>query len=679
MKYVALLSGGKDSCFNLLHCSENGHELVAAASLRPEQGKDEIDSYMYQTVGQDAIEVVAKALDVPLYRRVIAGDAVHQGSEYGARAAQGTGDLKGDETEDLYELLSTVLEHHPEVKGVSVGAILSNYQRVRVEHVCRRLGLTSLAYLWQRDQAELLSEMIEAGLTAVLIKVAGIGLTVKHLGKTLQEMQPTLTKLNTLYGSHVCGEGGEYETLTIDSPMFKSRIVLKDVETVIHSDNDFATVAYLRVKEAELEPKEVGSEAPILSVPPLLEEKYSELLEEDLEAGHDISSLSLEEKSDLPRAAGQDLVFPTRSRKVQDWISVASVQRAAESADMSIEEEVTECFKILANELRKHDLEVYHCANINIFLSSINDFARVNAVYGSFFGTSPPARACVAVTLPEGIRVRLDAIAFAEHKHGERQAHHVQGLSYWAPANIGPYSQAILAQEQVFVSGQIGLIPSSLALAESLQLQTALSCQHASRILEALASNSGSNWSGIPRLNIYWFDSPGNLCSMKNSSLVKDDGDVPTLFVSVAALPKGAKIEKQTLVHTGRAPPPNDEDDEEDEVLVQKTSSDLLTSSDTSVRIQSRALGPYIATLICGAGELPAEFTPRLKASLGDPLSARLFHNPARISLATCHSNVAALDMQDVPTTDIPCSFISSSKEDGWHYAICILSQSCIS
>jgi diphthine-ammonia ligase len=37
--------------------------------------------------------------------------------------------------------------------------------------------------------------MIQAGLTAVLIKVAGIGLTVKHLGKTLQEMQPTLVKL----------------------------------------------------------------------------------------------------------------------------------------------------------------------------------------------------------------------------------------------------------------------------------------------------------------------------------------------------------------------------------------------------------------------------------------------------------------------------------------------------
>jgi len=37
--------------------------------------------------------------------------------------------------------------------------------------------------------------MISAGLVAVIIKVAGIGLTEKHLGKTLAEMQPTLVKL----------------------------------------------------------------------------------------------------------------------------------------------------------------------------------------------------------------------------------------------------------------------------------------------------------------------------------------------------------------------------------------------------------------------------------------------------------------------------------------------------
>lgn len=42
MKYVALLSGGKDSCFNLIHCAHNGHDLIAAASLGPGEGKGSI-------------------------------------------------------------------------------------------------------------------------------------------------------------------------------------------------------------------------------------------------------------------------------------------------------------------------------------------------------------------------------------------------------------------------------------------------------------------------------------------------------------------------------------------------------------------------------------------------------------------------------------------------------------
>lgn len=75
----------------------------------------------------------------------------------------------------------------------------------------------------------------------------------------------------------------------------------------------------------------------------------------------------------------------------------------------------------------------------------MDDFARVNAVYSSFFGTSPPSRACVALDLPPGIRVRIDCLAFAENAVNiERQALHVQSQSYWAPANIGPYSQCIL-------------------------------------------------------------------------------------------------------------------------------------------------------------------------------------------------------------------------------------------
>jgi len=37
-KVIGLVSGGKDSCFNLIHCVANGHELAAIATLQPEAG-----------------------------------------------------------------------------------------------------------------------------------------------------------------------------------------------------------------------------------------------------------------------------------------------------------------------------------------------------------------------------------------------------------------------------------------------------------------------------------------------------------------------------------------------------------------------------------------------------------------------------------------------------------------
>lgn len=47
-----------------------------------------------------------------------------------------------------------------------------------------------------------------------------------------------------------------------------------------------------------------------------------------------------------------------------------------------------------------------------IFLVDLNDFAKVNEVYGRYFTSSPPARSTVQVSaLPKGARVEIDAVA----------------------------------------------------------------------------------------------------------------------------------------------------------------------------------------------------------------------------------------------------------------------------
>lgn len=52
-------------------------------------------------------------------------------------------------------------------------------------------------------------------------------------------------------------------------------------------------------------------------------------------------------------------------------------------------------------------------AKTTIFLSSMENFGKVNEVYASYFGDYKPARACVEVAkLPKGVDVEIEAIAF---------------------------------------------------------------------------------------------------------------------------------------------------------------------------------------------------------------------------------------------------------------------------
>ena len=55
---------------------------------------------MYQTVGHHAIGLYADAMSLPLYRRIISGSPIEQGSNYSETCR--------DEVEDLYELLKEV-------------------------------------------------------------------------------------------------------------------------------------------------------------------------------------------------------------------------------------------------------------------------------------------------------------------------------------------------------------------------------------------------------------------------------------------------------------------------------------------------------------------------------------------------------------------------------------------
>ncbi|KAG8891991.1 hypothetical protein FRB99_003184, partial [Tulasnella sp. 403] len=628
----------------------------------------ELDSYMYQTVGQDAIEFVAAALELPLIRQVISGTAVEQGSEYGNRSTLGS--VLGDETEDLFQLLSTT--RFPDIEAVSVGAILSNYQRVRVEHVCRRLSLTPLCYLWQRDQAELMSEMVESGVEAVLIKVAGIGLTDKHLGLSLRQMQPTFLKLNSLYGSHICGEGGEYETLTLDCPIYKSKIVLVEVEPVVLSGASSDIVAYLRIKRVILERKDANVEC---FIPSMLDEPYSLIQAE-------ITQISPTTPSAMLALSPPRWRKPI-SRRLGRWVGVCAVEPPSiEGSADNVEEEVITCFRILKDELSLYGLDLYHVSHINLSISAMELFARINTVYATMFGVSPPTRACVAVDLPPPLRIRLDCIAYAEAAPQDRRSLHVQSISYWAPANIGPYSQSISAANEIFISGQIGLIPASMQYPSppSLATETALAFQHVDRIVSCVRTNSGKDWGGVPQCAILWTADAAYFPAVRAGWQCYTKGNDPKplgLLVACKTIPKGGMVEVQMLTHTGMATVFDEDMGVNQDVKVgpsydQRKSADLLSrlTTDTgeavwwTVEVGEIRVGVLVARGDVGLQQIA-------KGALSNAISVRLFY---AVELA---ENQSYLELEEqlecIPTSLVPCRAIGTMEAD-WNFALVVFS-----
>jgi diphthine-ammonia ligase len=104
LNVIGLISGGKDSIFNLIQCVQQGHKIIALANLYPVEMGKEIDSYMYQSVGSHAIESLAAAMEKPIYRRVIEGKPKITDLEYNGTMIE----KEGDEVEDLYSLLKEI-------------------------------------------------------------------------------------------------------------------------------------------------------------------------------------------------------------------------------------------------------------------------------------------------------------------------------------------------------------------------------------------------------------------------------------------------------------------------------------------------------------------------------------------------------------------------------------------
>ncbi|KAG4396115.1 hypothetical protein GLYMA_19G115700v4 [Glycine max] len=461
MKVVALVSGGKDSCYAMMKAIHYGHEIVALANLMPlDDSVDELDSYMYQTVGHQIIVRYAECMGLPLFRRRIQGSSRHQ--ELGYKETQ------GDEVEDLCILLREVKRQIPSVSAVSSGAIASDYQRLRVESVCSRLGLVSLAYLWKQDQSLLLQEMITNGIVAVTVKVAAMGLDpAKHLGKELAFLNAYLHKLKELYGINVCGEGGEYETLTLDCPLFSNaRIVLDEYQVVMHSSDSIAPVGILHPLAFHLENK---ADVQYLKSQDKIHESFTQKLGSVFEVQDSVEGCEATCKPVDYRADPiNDIEHKFNISRTNNKGTFSICFWLQDSCNAGLQEDLKIVLGKIESQLLGLGFGWENVLYIHLYIDDMNNFSEANETYVKFitqekcpFGV--PSRSTVEMPLIEmGFSRAYIEVLVANNK--DKKVLHVQSISSWAPSCIGPYSQATLHEGILHMAGQLGLDPPTMNL-----------------------------------------------------------------------------------------------------------------------------------------------------------------------------------------------------------------------
>lgn len=490
LKIIALISGGKDSLFSILHCLANGHEVVALGNLHPKEvvidehgnqveNEQDTDSYMYQTIGHSVIELYSDALGIPLYRRPLIGRAVDHSLNY---SPKGTSCKERDEAEDLFLLLQDIISKHPEANAVSTGAILSTYQRVRVESVAVRLDLVPLSYLWQypylpphRD-VSLLDDMHDLGMDPRLIKVASGGLDEGFLNqvvsdpKTIRRMLVKMRLFEPAVGA-ILGEGGEFETLALSGPrpLWKKKIILTNSSTSKGSGGSFS----LAIRGARTEPfvqADEQSDISSLRLPPLLDSEFHDLIT--------LKESTFVVKSFKSRLlVGRPFLIPNmRSSHAVPEIKLPGMYTLRGEGSNACEQMQDIVAALAISNLASSIIST------TLLLSDMSDFHSVNPIYGKLFKEAlPPSRVTVAVgnLLPDGCFVVL-TIKTSDQTQSNRSGLHVQSRSYWAPANIGQYSQAIcekinnaktdcstIPAALVNVAGQIPLVPTTTDLLSS--------------------------------------------------------------------------------------------------------------------------------------------------------------------------------------------------------------------
>jgi diphthine-ammonia ligase len=203
MKVGVLFSGGKDSMLAAYMASKEGYDLRCLISMFSTNK----ESYMFHTPSINRVVEQSEVMKIPLLIGKTAGK-------------------KEKELSDLETTIKIAVEKY-KIKGIVTGAVNSVYQASRVQKICNKLGVECFNPLWQKDQKEILEDLIRTKFKVIITGVFAYPFDESWLGRKLdRKLLKELEGLNKKFGISPSGEGGEFESFVLGCPLFKEDLTI---------------------------------------------------------------------------------------------------------------------------------------------------------------------------------------------------------------------------------------------------------------------------------------------------------------------------------------------------------------------------------------------------------------------------------------------------------------------
>lgn len=221
MKVAVLFSGGKDSTYTLWIALQQ-YDVAGIVTVLSSD-----DSYLYHYQKTEIAKTLSEAIDIPMTI------------------------VEVEKSSEEYNAVLSALQKM-NIEALLIGGLLSEFQRFKFNAIAQTLNIPCFSPLWRKDNKILLQEL-KSHFNVIFTTVASMGFNKADIGRKLDdEMFNWLLFLHNKYGVSITGEGGEYETLVLDAPFYKKKIV---VEKSSIDWDETKSFGYYRIEQMRLEKK----------------------------------------------------------------------------------------------------------------------------------------------------------------------------------------------------------------------------------------------------------------------------------------------------------------------------------------------------------------------------------------------------------------------------------------